>query len=149
MYVCIYVCVRMYALLLLGKDFSRTFFFNRNTDSAGSLSVPLTLTWGSNNTQQCSQINYLEHVLVEVNLTYTRRGDLEMELESAQRTTSTLLSHRPMDTVSRNTELRGWRVKSLHFWGENPSGIWTLKMRNAVPRQRRNSGMLKSETNSW
>ena len=63
-----------------------------------------------------------------------------MELQSAQRTTSTLLSHRPMDTVSRNTELRGWRVKSLHFWGENPTGRWTLKMRNAVPR-RHNRGM--------
>ncbi|XP_060580577.1 neuroendocrine convertase 1-like [Ruditapes philippinarum] len=72
-------------------------------------------------------INNLEHV--QISLSYTKQHDdlLDIDLCSPHRTCSQLLSRK--ENVNRKKNLRGWRIwnfTSVHFWGENPAGNWTL-----------------------
>uniref|UniRef100_A0A4X2LJA8 Proprotein convertase subtilisin/kexin type 4 n=1 Tax=Vombatus ursinus TaxID=29139 RepID=A0A4X2LJA8_VOMUR len=73
-------------------------------------------------------IRSLEHVQVQLSLTYSRRGDLEITLTSPMGTHSTLVAVRPLDTSSRG--YKNWIFMSTHFWDENPQGIWTLELEN-------------------
>ncbi|KAM6235764.1 LOW QUALITY PROTEIN: proprotein convertase subtilisin/kexin type 4 [Porphyrio hochstetteri] len=68
-------------------------------------------------------IHLLEHVQVQLSLSYSRRGDLVMALTSLMRTTSTLC-----DTSQQG--YRDWTFMSTHFWDENPNGTWTLWLEN-------------------
>ena len=104
-------------------------------------------------------IGYLEHVVVQVSLAFQgvdvedyldndndvyyylsdyfyyyydyvmpNRGDIQLELTSPQGTTSILLPYRRRDSWPGNyTE---WPFLSVHFWGEDPSGDWTLTVTN-------------------
>ena len=76
------------------------------------------------------KINYLEHVEVGVNLTYTRRGDLLIKLTSPQETVSNLTHFRPADSSFKFTDL-DWVLMSLHHWGENATGLWKLTLENS------------------
>lgn len=76
------------------------------------------------------KINYLEHVEVGVNLTYTRRGDLLIKLISPQETVSNLTHFRPFDSYLNSTDL-DWVLMSLHNWGENATGLWKLTLENS------------------
>ncbi|XP_036614156.1 proprotein convertase subtilisin/kexin type 4 [Trichosurus vulpecula] len=73
-------------------------------------------------------IRSLEHVQVQLSLTYSRRGDLEITLTSPMGTHSTLVAVRPFDTSSRG--YKNWIFMSTHFWDENPQGIWILELEN-------------------
>ena len=88
-----------------------------------------------------NQINYLEHVEVSVNLTYTRRGDLLIKLISPQGTVANLTHYRAADSFQRFTDL-DWVVMTLHLWGENPVGSWNLTMENSWPQYHTNTGKL-------
>ena len=58
---------------------------------------------------------------------HPRRGDIKIELTSPQGTKSILLPYRNYDFV--NVEgYDDWPFMSVHFWGENPVGTWTLKI---------------------
>ncbi|NXC38311.1 PCSK4 convertase, partial [Penelope pileata] len=70
----------------------------------------------------------LEHVQVQLSLSYSRRGDLQVTLTSPMGTTSTLVTVRPYDTSSQG--YKDWTFMSTHFWDENPSGTWTLLLEN-------------------
>ena len=102
-------------------------------------------------------IGYLEHVVVQVSTTFRgvdaenyteddkiyydlyyyyydnyhidpNRGDIQLELSSPEGTTSILLPYRQRDTWPGDyTE---WPFMSVHFWGEDPTGDWTLTVRN-------------------
>ncbi len=85
-------------------------------------------------------INYLEHVQVRVNLNYTIRGELEINLTSPQGTTSRLTQYRPKDNFPNETYLTNWVILTLHHWGENPSGIWELSLKSAKP-EHNNTGI--------
>jgi hypothetical protein len=99
-------------------------------------------------------MGYLEHVVVQVSTAFEgvdqedydyyslytdfyyyfynvmpNRGDIQIELKSPQGTTSILLPYRIRD--SWPGEYRQWPFMSIHFWGENPSGDWTLVIRNS------------------
>jgi hypothetical protein len=105
-----------------------------------------------------SEIGYLEHVVVRVSTAFEgvdpdnygldtiyenldenfehyfydvlpNRGDIQIELTSPKGTTSILLPYRIADTWPG--EYRQWPFMSIHFWGENPSGDWTLVIRNS------------------
>lgn len=89
-----------------------------------------------------SEIKYLEHVEVHVNLTYSRRGDLEIKLKSPQGTLSKLSHYRHSDSFFKFKDL-DWVLMTLHFWGENPEGKWTLLIENSQP-SRDNEGILFS-----
>ena len=52
------------------------------------------------------------------------RGDIQLELTSPQGTTSIILPYRFLD--SWPGEYTNWPFTSVHFWGEDPSGDWTL-----------------------
>ena len=56
------------------------------------------------------------------------RGDIQLELTSPEGTTSILLPYRQRDTWPGDyTE---WPFMSVHFWGEDPTGDWTLTVRH-------------------
>ena len=102
-------------------------------------------------------VGYLEHVVVQVSTAFEgvdteyyieddvyyylyydiqhfydnvdpNRGDIQLELRSPRGTTSILLPYRTRD--SWPGEYNKWPFMSVHFWGEDPSGDWTLTVRN-------------------
>ena len=56
---------------------------------------------------------------------HPRRGDVKIDLTSPSGTTSTLLPYRDYDFVNAEG-YDDWPFMSLHFWGEDPVGTWTL-----------------------
>ncbi|NXJ16879.1 PCSK4 convertase, partial [Odontophorus gujanensis] len=77
----------------------------------------------------CSgSIRSLEHVQVQLSLSYSRRGDLWVSLRSPMGTTSTLVTVRPYDTSQQG--YKDWTFMSTHFWDENPNGTWMLLLEN-------------------
>ncbi|NXV16202.1 PCSK4 convertase, partial [Cepphus grylle] len=74
------------------------------------------------------RIRSLEHVQVQLSLSYSRRGDLVIALTSPMGTTSTLVTVRPFDTSQQG--YKDWTFMSTHFWDENPNGTWTLHLEN-------------------
>ncbi|KAF6210162.1 hypothetical protein GE061_013264 [Apolygus lucorum] len=85
--------------------------------------VTLTLT-----VRECPGVRYLEHVQAKITLMTQRRGDIEIHLTSPAGTKTMLLAKRPQD-VSR-TGFRNWPFMSVHTWGENPIGNWSLEIHN-------------------
>lgn len=75
-----------------------------------------------------SRIDEIETVIITINLHHARRGDLEMILESPSGTLSPILTRRPYD--NKTTGFNHWDFVSLHFWSEDPDGIWKLKVLN-------------------
>ncbi|KAM8795027.1 proprotein convertase subtilisin/kexin type 4 [Eudromia elegans] len=73
-------------------------------------------------------IRSLEHVQVQLSLSYSRRGDLAIALSSPMGTTSTLVAVRPYDTSREG--YKDWTFMSTHFWDEDPQGTWTLLLEN-------------------
>ncbi|XP_032938087.1 proprotein convertase subtilisin/kexin type 4 [Catharus ustulatus] len=95
----------------------------------------------STDASSCSKsILSLEHVQVQLSLSYSRRGDLVVALSSPMGTTSTLVTVRPYDTSQNGYQ--DWTFMSTHFWDENPKGIWTLQLENRGDN--RNTGQLTS-----
>uniref|UniRef100_A0A8C9FIU1 Proprotein convertase subtilisin/kexin type 4 n=1 Tax=Pavo cristatus TaxID=9049 RepID=A0A8C9FIU1_PAVCR len=98
----------------------------------------------SADTSSCSgrtgSIRSLEHVQVQLSLSYSRRGDLQVALRSPMGTTSTLVTVRPYDTSQQG--YKDWTFMSTHFWDENPNGTWTLQLENKGDAY--NTGMLTS-----
>uniref|UniRef100_A0A672M5W2 Neuroendocrine convertase 1 n=1 Tax=Sinocyclocheilus grahami TaxID=75366 RepID=A0A672M5W2_SINGR len=90
---------------------------------------------------QANCVVSLEHVQVEVSIEYTRRGDLHITLTSPSGTTTVLLAERERDTSSNG--FRNWAFMSVHSWGENPTGTWTLKITDTSGRME-NEGQIIS-----
>lgn len=107
---------------------SHCFFFSSPIPSQGQLEEMIDLNNWSNSCDDA--VNYLEHVEVSVNLTYTLRGDLLIKLISPQGTVSNLTHHRIADSAFKFKDLN-WVLMSLHFWGENAKGSWRLVLENA------------------
>uniref|UniRef100_A0A2K6UY39 Neuroendocrine convertase 1 n=1 Tax=Saimiri boliviensis boliviensis TaxID=39432 RepID=A0A2K6UY39_SAIBB len=75
---------------------------------------------------QENAINSLEHVQFEATIEYSRRGDLHVTLTSAAGTSTVLLAERERDTSPNG--FKNWDFMSVHTWGENPIGTWTLRI---------------------
>ena len=77
-------------------------------------------------------LNYYYAELNPQNLTniasVRRRGDLQIELLSPLGTQSVLLPYRNYDVLP--VMYQNWPFMSVHFWGENPVGQWTLTVRH-------------------
>ncbi|XP_047453838.1 furin-like protease kpc-1 [Mugil cephalus] len=73
-----------------------------------------------------NQINVLEHVEVTVSINAVCRGDLSISLESPGGTVSVLLDTRPNDASTAG--LKNWTLMTVHSWGEQPRGLWTLRV---------------------
>ncbi|XP_075952570.1 proprotein convertase subtilisin/kexin type 4-like isoform X2 [Anarhichas minor] len=73
-----------------------------------------------------NEINTLEHVQVRVSINTVCRGDLSISLESPAGTVSLLLDTRPNDASTAG--LKNWTLMTVHCWGEQPRGLWTLQV---------------------
>ena len=56
---------------------------------------------------------------------HPKRGDIKVELVSPSGTKSTLLPYRKYDFINAEG-YDNWPFMSLHYWGENPIGTWTI-----------------------
>ncbi|KAF8774295.1 Neuroendocrine convertase 1 like protein [Argiope bruennichi] len=74
------------------------------------------------------QVDRLESVTATVSIIHPRCGDLELFLQSPSGTVSQILTRRPRD--NRTSRILLWEFVSLHFWDEDPAGLWTLKISN-------------------
>ncbi|XKL62602.1 hypothetical protein PGB90_002435 [Kerria lacca] len=71
-----------------------------------------------------AEINYIEHVQVFTTISYTKRGDIQIKLQSALGSSVRLLEPRSHD--SSTDGFTEWTFDSLHAWAENPRGKWTI-----------------------
>ena len=93
------------------------------------------ITPGSSHTvalaYQGTGVGYVEQVVVTMTLkpqgllSGSGRGHIYITIQSPSATTSTLLLKRPYDT-DRTDGYSSWPFVSVHFWGEEPLGSWTL-----------------------
>lgn len=89
--------------------------------------------------EEGKHINYIEHIQLYISVDYTKRGDLHINLTSPSDTSTMLLSERDQDWS--NDGFENWPLMSVHTWGENPSGIWKLRINDLSDNQ--NTGTLK------
>ena len=78
-------------------------------------------------------IQFLEHVQVKVNLDFTRRGDLLLQLKAPSGTISPLTRKRNVDNLTGYKNLTNWVITTLFNWGESPIGKWELRVRDFDP----------------
>ncbi|XP_047425540.1 proprotein convertase subtilisin/kexin type 5 isoform X2 [Mugil cephalus] len=86
---------------------------------------------------------YVEHVVVRLTVAHGRRGDLSITLTSPSGTVSRLLANRPLDDSTEG--FQNWEFMTVHSWGEQAAGEWTLKIQD-TPSEKRDGtklGMLK------
>lgn len=88
-----------------------------------------------------NEVRFLEHVQCKISLSFFPRGNLRILLTSPMGTTSTLLFERTHDATSSNFD--DWPFLSVHFWGENAEGRWTLQIINAGNNHATQPGILK------
>lgn len=88
-----------------------------------------------------SEIRFLEHVQCKISLRFFPRGNLRIQLTSPMGTTSVLLFERPRDVSASNFD--DWPFLSIHFWGEQAHGRWTLEIVNSGSRRINQPGIFK------
>ena len=93
---------------------------------SGKMDVVTVSTTGCEG--QDAEVRYLEHVEVVLNMEYSRRGELEVALESPAGTVTWLLTRRGKD--SSRSGFQNWSLMSVHTWGENPKGDWKLTIQD-------------------
>ncbi len=70
----------------------------------------------------------IEHVRLTVDISHSRRGDLEIILTSPTGVQSILATPRPYDPFA---DIQ-WTFMTTHDWGENSSGTWTVTVSDRV-----------------
>ncbi|KAM4706408.1 neuroendocrine convertase 1 [Discoglossus pictus] len=81
---------------------------------------------------QDNYVKSLEHLQLETTIEYTRRGDLHITLTSPSGTSTVLLTERERDTSPNG--FKNWDFMSVHTWGEDPTGTWTVKITDVSGR---------------
>ncbi|XP_045614790.2 proprotein convertase subtilisin/kexin type 4 [Procambarus clarkii] len=76
-----------------------------------------------------SSMKGVEHVIAHINLAHPSRKLLSIFIVSPTGTTSQVLTHRPADNSTMG--FNPWGFMSVHFWGEHPSGTWTVAIKNS------------------
>ncbi|XP_041913725.1 proprotein convertase subtilisin/kexin type 4-like isoform X1 [Alosa sapidissima] len=79
-----------------------------------------------------NRIRSLEHVQAQLSLKHVHRGDLTITLLSPAGTPSNLLTRRHFDRSSAG--FSGWNFMSTRCWDEDPTGVWSLIIRNTGDR---------------
>ncbi|KAM6946728.1 neuroendocrine convertase 1 isoform 2-T2 [Lycodopsis pacificus] len=112
-------------------------FQPRELKAAGAITIeiPTKACVGQENA-----VRSLEHVQVEASIEYTRRGDLHITLTSPAGTSTVLLAERERDTSSNG--FRNWDFMSVHTWGEDPAGTWTIKITDTSGRMQNEGRIL-------
>ena len=105
-------------------DFIPTLVRFRVVPINGLVEVSLT-------TDAChGSIRHLEHVETVVTLSASVRGQVALYLTSPAGTRSTMLSQRDSDRTGDG--FNGWPFMTTHNWGESPTGVWRLEVRNGA-----------------
>uniref|UniRef100_A0A915EM14 P/Homo B domain-containing protein n=1 Tax=Ditylenchus dipsaci TaxID=166011 RepID=A0A915EM14_9BILA len=108
------VCVTEY-------DHFKTKNFTNSTNGAIKFK-----TTGCRNEQ--NEVRFIEHVQLVLDIEADVRGHISLWLESPEGTLSQLISPRPLDVTDEG--FKQWPFTTVHMWGENPSGVWTLHVHN-------------------
>lgn len=95
-----------------------SFFFNRNFHSGDIKETDITVS------DECPQIDFLEHVVANISFSYPIRGQLKLTLISPFGTPSEILSYRKNDDSSEGIEF--FPYMTVYNWGESPVGKWRL-----------------------
>ncbi|XP_060062546.1 neuroendocrine convertase 1-like [Ylistrum balloti] len=77
---------------------------------------------------QGNEINFLEHIQMQITMDYSKRGALHISLTSPSGIKTMLLSERSMDGSSAG--FQNWTFMSVQSWGENPAGHWKLTIKD-------------------
>ena len=80
-----------------------------------------------------------EHVTVTLNIEHSLRGDLEIVLTSPSGTESRLFELHN----DQNPNLRNFTFSTVRNWGENSSGVWTLKIADRRATDNKTGGTLQ------
>ncbi|OWF56741.1 neuroendocrine convertase 1-like [Mizuhopecten yessoensis] len=91
---------------------------------------------------QDNEIRYLEHVQMQINMDYSKRGALHISLTSPSGNETMLLSERSMDGSTAG--FQNWTFMSVQSWGENPTGQWKLTIKDK--KRGDNHGVVKGVT---
>ena len=94
-----------------------------------NLAIPDNSTVGATNTLNVPNtpgVQFIEAVQIRVNVTHTFTGDLGIELVSPKGTRSVLKNVR--DQFGADQNLSNMVLLSNAFYGENPTGTWTIKV---------------------
>ncbi|XP_037800101.1 LOW QUALITY PROTEIN: proprotein convertase subtilisin/kexin type 4-like [Penaeus monodon] len=75
----------------------------------------------------------VEHVVANITLSHKQRGMLRIYIVSPSGTTSQVLTHRLQDESTSG--FTHWPFMSVHFWGENPQGLWTVAIKDDSGRK--------------
>lgn len=107
--------------------------FNSSTSIKGKSVKSFWLNLNENsfkeNNSKCdTNLKHLEHVVATLTIESGVRGQLNIDLLSPSQTRSNLLKYRNQDMS--NEGFKSWPFMSVHFWGENPIGIWNLEITN-------------------
>jgi subtilisin-like proprotein convertase family protein len=91
-----------------------------------NLAIPDDSNSGTSTTFNLSSAQALrvEHVTLSANITHARRGQLSLSLISPSGTESFLT----MPNSGTGANFSDWTMMTVHNWGENSQGIWTLKV---------------------
>jgi len=113
----------------VGPQMNCILSFSENTKIDGEATLNRKINISQ--TAACRGIRHLEHVLLVLNLNFTFRRQIEVTLTSPLGTTSIMLrSGRRFDG---GKTIENLSLLSLHHWGENPNGLWELRIRNTLP----------------
>ncbi|ELU12894.1 hypothetical protein CAPTEDRAFT_52595, partial [Capitella teleta] len=88
---------------------------------------------------QQTRVTHLEHVQVQVKVKHPRRGDITMTLTSPSGTESTILKPRPLDNSAEGID---FTFLTVHHWAEDPSGEWTLAVKDIGTKRGQSRGRL-------
>ena len=78
-------------------------------------------------------IKNLEHVQLRLHLTFSRRGQIAVDITSPSKTKSRFVYARKFDIVSRRQHYTDFVTTSYHFWGEPSIGTWKISVINELP----------------
>ena len=108
------------------NEFKRCEFSNQSPQATwepNAISLRMTL-------DDCgdSGLTFVEQAEVLVNVSYRARGNVQITLISPAETESDLLVKRLNDVDDNSDTLKNFPLTSVHFWGESPTGTWTIRV---------------------
>ena len=102
---------------------------SQTVNSAGVIAIPDNSSAGAVKTFTftASPVARVEQVALNLNITHSRRGQMQVELTSPSGTLCKLARPRPDNTANLT-----WTFTSPQFWGEAAQGVWTLRVKDTV-----------------
>ncbi|KAI8502544.1 hypothetical protein Bbelb_192460 [Branchiostoma belcheri] len=92
-------------------------------------------------------VEVLEHVQSVMTIDHQRRGDLSVKLTSPSGTESQLMSTRSQDDSSDG--FQEWPFMTVYNWGEDPSGKWTVAVKDNPGSRRKRSDEPVGKVRAW